>query len=76
MVGGSDGGGAYRWTLSPTLVTPSLTLSVVDLEPSGVILSEISVVMVSNSSSSVRVGVNELSPASLRPESIVVYGVD
>ena len=39
---------AYRPTLSPALVTPSFTLSVVDLELSGVILSPTSGVMVSN----------------------------
>lgn len=39
---------AYRWSLSPASVTPSLILSVVDLELSGVILSEISMAGVSD----------------------------
>lgn len=53
-----DEGEAYRWTLSAVSVTPSLTLSVVDLLLSGVTLSP------------------SLSPASLRPESIVPVLVD
>lgn len=43
-----EGRKAYRCSLSPASVTPSLILSVVDLELSGVILSEISVVAVSH----------------------------
>jgi hypothetical protein len=38
---------AYRWTLSPTPVTVSLTFSVVDLELSGVTWSATSVTSVS-----------------------------
>ena len=37
----------YRATLSPTPVTPSLALSKVDLELSGVIFSEASALLIS-----------------------------
>lgn len=50
MVGGDGkigGVSAYRWNLSVVSVKPSLTLSVVDLEFSGVIFSCISAVRLS-----------------------------
>lgn len=67
----------YREILSPVSVTPSLTLSPVDLEESGVIFSWASVWGVSE------VGVrmvgrwegNELSEKSLRPASAIMFGL-